>query len=764
MFSFGFEKYRPKNKDVFLFLVTFFITLAAMMSELLSIRASKLTFGISFDFFIIPLAVLGIGLGGALLSILRGYILHIRSRLLLPALVFPLVTLAPFILVHYEVGTAYETLVETLFFLFGLSSYSLAGWIVSSILDYKSNSASVLYFFDLIGAACGVILAILISNLFGYESSVATLCMFSLLPAVILLSGLCPYPVGKKLLGIFFIMAIFVLTYLSFPSLFSVVCQPNTLSTHSNAYTQVNMQALSSAEGLQLLGISKGGIPSSVSVYEIGIDCRFSRTSRLKSQTVSDLLFLKDGLRAIPFAFLQQIGSPLDSALILGSGGGTDVTRARLYGVTYIDAVELNPLVIDAARSFASDPTDPYMPENVHLHIAESRQYVSASKDVYRIILDAKSTKYGTRLWGTDVNYASTEEAQTLYLRHLYPDGLLVETIRVGLFDEAASKAAHALQALGLSAKDRIAYIKGDDGTEDLMIIRKTPFSSEEKSLLTDAVRIRGLEIPIFLGEAETQSAITTSGSKIFSYETDDRPFVWNFFNPSGEIASPAYILKNLGAGLVITFILFLGTLLLPFFKKEPHKLPIMYLAGYFLSTGFGFIAFEIAVIERFSLVIANPAYTIAVALSAILLFGGLGSLVTTRLAIYESSTTMRWLVTCLLVSFIALFLLGNSLSVHLLLLPSMYRIAILFVILAVPSFLMGMFFPTGIKIARSFGESVVPWSWGISGIAGVLGGFAAKLVSFRFGITATFVLVAFAYCCAWVCFELTRVYSETKL
>jgi hypothetical protein len=738
---------QARSKDSLLFLITFFITLATLMSEILSIRAAKLAFGVSFEFFIIPLVVLGMGLGGILVSILKKESGAMRSGFFLPALAYPLVAASPFILAHYEAGTGPAFLPETAFFLCGLLSYCLAGWIVSSILGYKSASVSTLYCFDLAGAACGVILTVAISNTFGYEAAVAVFCICSLLSTLLTIWYFYP---GKKISsGLVFLIVVIVAPNTALPSLFSISCSGETFNVRSNAYTQVEMRSLSPTLGAQRLGIPAGTLPASVSVYEIGIDCFTSGTARLKFSVLSDADFLKSGLRSIPLAFLQESGQSLNSALVLGSGGGLDVTRARVYRVASIDAVELNPLVVDAARSFPSDPSDPYASGDVRVHVTDSRQFVSSTHDTYQLILDIKSTRYGSSPFSADTNYASTEEAESLYLEHLAPGGLLVQTTNSGSLDAAVKKAIDALQGLGISAADRIVYIKGYEGVEDLLLIRTEPFSENDIALLAETSHMRGFGGPLLFDNDMAGSALLHANSSVFS---DDRPFVWDFATQFGEATSPAEILQNLTVGAGVVFILLLGTMFLPFFKARARKDTLLSLACYFASIGFGLIAFEIAVIQKFSLVVANPGDSIAVALSSVLFFGGLGSLATMRIPTSKVRAAITFSTACLIVWVATLLFLGSALSEHMLPLSLLYRVVFALVALAIPGFILGIFFPIGIMVLRRLEPGLVPWAWGTSGIAGVLGGFAAKIVSFEYGISKTLILIAFSYALAWIC------------
>lgn len=75
--------------------------------------------------------------------------------------------------------------------------------------------------------------------------------------------------------------------------------------------------------------------------------------------------------------------------------------------------------------------------------------------------------------------------------------------------------------------------------------------------------------------------------------------------------------------------------------------------------------------------------------------------------------------------------------------------------------FLMGMPFPTGLKISKQIFERDVGWMWGINGVASVLGSVLAVVVAVLLGFTLTLVLGAVAYLLAGFIFN--AIFHKTK-
>jgi hypothetical protein len=89
-----------------------------------------------------------------------------------------------------------------------------------------------------------------------------------------------------------------------------------------------------------------------------------------------------DSTAALPYQLLQH-----PKVLVLGAGGGSDVLLARFHEVRSIDAVELNPLMIDLVRNtYARFAGDVYGAEDVRVHVAEARGFVARSAERFDLI------------------------------------------------------------------------------------------------------------------------------------------------------------------------------------------------------------------------------------------------------------------------------------------------------------------------------------------------------------------------------------------
>ena len=114
-------------------------------------------------------------------------------------------------------------------------------------------------------------------------------------------------------------------------------------------------------------------------------------------------------------------------ALIIGAGSGTDVAYAIANGVTVIDAVEIDPKILEIGAE--QHPDRPYDDPRVRRHVNDGRAYLRSDGARYDLIIFALpdsltlvSTTANLRL----ESYLFTEEAFASARDHLTADGVFV--------------------------------------------------------------------------------------------------------------------------------------------------------------------------------------------------------------------------------------------------------------------------------------------------------------------------------------------------
>ena len=110
--------------------------------------------------------------------------------------------------------------------------------------------------------------------------------------------------------------------------------------------------------------------------------------------------------------------------LIIGAGSGNDVSLAALRGATRIDAVEIDPHLLELGRGH---PDKPYDDPRVHTHITDGRAFLEASDRRWDTILLALPDSL-TLLQGQSSvrleSYLFTQQAVESYRDHLKSGGV----------------------------------------------------------------------------------------------------------------------------------------------------------------------------------------------------------------------------------------------------------------------------------------------------------------------------------------------------
>ena len=142
------------------------------------------------------------------------------------------------------------------------------------------------------------------------------------------------------------------------------------------------------------------------------------------------------------------------------------------------------------------------------------------------------------------------------------------------------------------------------------------------------------------------------------------------------------------------------------------------------------------------------PTYSFGVVLFSVLVFSGVGSLISARMGRYR-----RWAL--LAVGVLGLtYAVGTSPLVQLVLgLPLAARIPIAVLTIAPLALLMGVPFPIGILALEERQPAMIPWAWGANGYASVVGSVVAALIALNWGFSWVMLAAGAGYLVAWTVF-----------
>jgi SAM-dependent methyltransferase len=516
------------------------------------------------------------------------------------------------------------------------------------------------------------------------------------------------------------------------------------------------------------------------------------------------LAYLDFTTTAAPY---HLIGRP--ETLILGAGGGEQVLLALYHGAPRIDAVELNPQVINlVADGHAEFAGNIYTHPSVEVHVGDARSFVARTDERFDLIQMPLLTSFGAAAAGTQSlheSYAYTVEAMGEYLDRLQPGGLLAVTLWLKLPPRDMPKliaiAVEALREAGVADPGAHLALLRSWKTSTLLV-RNGEFTPNEIMALRDFAEARSFDLDWVPGMAREEAnrfnilerpyfyeaalALTGSEAEAEAYverykfniapPTDDRPYFYDFFRwrslpelvrmgPQGASTLLDMGYLTLVATLVQATLLSLVLILLPLAIRRRRfggSAPKLRISGYFLALGLAFLFIEIAFIQRFTLFLGHPLYAVAVVLAGFLVFAGLGSALSGRLERAAAGRRLGALTLVVLgiatVGLVYLAVLG-AIFAALIALPDWAKIVISLGLIAPLACLMGMPFPLGLaRIARE-SEDLLPWAWGINGCASVVASILATLLAIHFGFAVVVSLALALYLLAPL--SLSRVALE---
>jgi SAM-dependent methyltransferase len=513
-----------------------------------------------------------------------------------------------------------------------------------------------------------------------------------------------------------------------------------------------------------------------------------------------------DGRRE-PLAYLDQLTSALPfhllerpRVLVLGAGAGADVLQAIYHRARSIDAVELNPQIVDLVqRQFADFSGAPYSAPGVRIHVGEARGFVAARGGRFDLIQVALLDAFGASsagLYALSESYLYTVEALQEYLRHLEPGGMLAITRWVDLpprdILKLVATAVVAVERGGGRPAEQLALIRG--WRTATLIVKNGALTAADIAALREFCRARSFDIAYFPGvdAAETDrynvlgrpdfhdgalallggDRETFIGRYKFSIApaTDDRPYFFHFFKwrtlpellalkergglPLLEWGYPVLIatLVQAVAASVVLILLPLGVVARRTEESAAQAISAMRVAAYFLSIGFAFMFVEIAFIQKFLLLLAHPLYAVAVVLCSFLVFAGLGSRHSGRARLAAGNSPRRTLLSAVAaIGALSLLYLGllPPLFRQLLPLPDALKILLSIALIAPLAFAMGMPFPLGLARTAGRAASLVPWAWGVNGCASVVAAILATMLAIHVGFAVVVVLAVLLYALA---------------
>jgi spermidine synthase len=768
----------------------FFLSSSVLLLEVLESRILALVFWHHLAFMVISIAMLGIAAAGSALAVRSDKILsRWRQVLILTVLFF----IASLLIGHVIIGrlpfglgwTLIPGLITLYLLLFIPFAFAGMGLVLPFRL-YPSHSG-LLYTASMIGSGAGVLIFSAGLSRLGAER---LLVLAALLAAGAGLFFTLARPLSMRVLGLWsVVIAVLAALFLGAPSLIKFRAFREKAMT---GYLKKNPSARVEATGwtpycrIDVVDVGEEGFvyrkpyPSKI-VFQDGD----YPTLMLRAESSEALADLAD---ASPYSAGYLVNPRPKKVLIIGAGCGLDAHLAVLRGVEDVTVVEINPFTIDLVRGRYSEWSGGiYDHPRVRVVNAEGRSFLSRSREKYDLILVNMVDTYTSLVSGAYVlteSYLYTEEAMGEYLDHL-ADGGAVAFFRFRMTPprESLRLVALMVRALGeRGAADPERHVAAmSQQVSFVLLVKKEPFTRDEVFELRQSVNsfrypahfkflhvLDTYEYPPEITAApylmprntytSYMEAVRDGAEAEFHADypfdlagiTDDSPYFFKdniFVSFKGRYYSSAIIHLQIVQSGVLALLLVLWPL---------RKLRRSEAGGgafrrgmiYFGGVGFGYLLIEIALMQKLVLFLGNPAYSLSVTLTALLVSSGAGAMLVEKRPGRRPGRLAAVLAAALSLAMIFLSphitgaFLGMSLFV---------RIATAVALIFPLGFVMGIPFPSGLRNISEAGPDMVPWAWGTNNAAGIMAGVLCVPIAMEANFTAVLVLAAFSYVAAAV-------------
>ena len=731
----------------------FFISLSLLIYQIVLTRLFSAILLYHYVFLVTSFAVFGLGLGGIAIYKARLFLsqdIGAQCSLLSFAtgvscfIVFSVITFSPYLggIVPYAV--------------ISIIPFIIGGMLIALLFSRAAGQSGMLYGADLLGAAVGCILSVIMLDSAGMLHSCVIISLLPLIPVLIFPSSKLLFRASAGI--VIFSVALFFqsgLLHRLETNFAPVMTAPGKYlegvdrerGRRSSRIVYTKWDAFSRTDVIEVDGFDDR---KAVTIDGVAFSGMYAFDGDLdKVRRFPDLSGYFPSICSLPFAF-----GPDGRVFIVGSAGGRDILYALMAGSQKITAVEINKSTIEAVRHFGTFNGGICDRPEVRVIENDGRYVIENTPDIFDVILLplVKTEAAGMAAFSLIENYVFTEEAVGKYLEHLSTNGrIAVIAHHEAALAKMVYTAMEVLAGRGIPDQEIPRYLAvvnsknletARDVRQPLLIIKKEPFSVEESEQLLKNIQSSG-NIALFLpylyenarlGDIRKGIARRADFARDLPYScepaTDNRPFFYNF-----KKGLPDVLRYGLIASIVLSLLIFLPYVI----RKRMLK------AGLFFSIlGIGFMLLEISLIQTFIRYLGHPTLAFAFSVGGLLLGGALGSFALDRGVFAwiqnRRQNALFYVFFCGILA--AIFFQPLFSATYALPLPA--RIAVSMGLMLPLGFFMGIPFPSGLKAVRSNQE--IPFLWGINGLFTVVGSILAVAIAMLWGITAAVVIGAGCY------------------
>lgn len=788
----------------------FLISLAAIAFEIGLTRVFSFKLVYYFTYVILGIALLGLGSGGVIVSMLSNERREAAERTI------PLYCLlaAVGVIVGYGVlaflqvnaidavraipagdtGVLLREGAKLTFLCFVIYLPFLgAGLAIATIFATNADRIHRLYFFDLLGAALGCATAVWLLNLI---TPPGTLMLAGALFAV---AGL---PAARQE-GASLTAALGVAGVLLFGAAIMPGVLPDPIVDRLKTMGKPTKSHFSSWSPVFRIDVIEWPkTPSGAKV--ISHDGMWGALLRPFDGDASKLTHYQDNPRAYPFALY-----PNPNIAIIGAAGGNEIFASLHFDAEHVTGVELNPITVSLLEEHFYDWTGGVVDhEKVTLINDEGRSFFMKHDGQFDVVWFVTPDSYAAMNAASSggqvlsESYLYTAEMLMEAIEHLTPDGIVTTQFGGELtMNKSPARTARylatareAFRRLGIEDFDKHVLVSSYDAypfTGSSIVLKRSPINDTDIERFREVtLRLKGgavrytPEMPrsqhpiheVIYGTPEELEPFYANYPYDVTPVSDDAPFFWHFVRFSDAVESTfsspksshesgngeRLLLLLLVISSVLAAVLLFSPLLL---RREVWKeMPSKGLASiYFAALGAGFMYLEVSLIQRLTLFLGYPTYSLTVTLFAILISTGIGS----RLSENFGGPTGRLLarLAACLTALVCFYTFALTPIIQTLVgAPLAVRIGVTIALLMPLGLCLGVFMPLGlskVSTLSSRGEEYVAWAWAINGFFSVLGSVSSTIVAMKTGFAAVMWIALAMYLVGM--FALWRISPEAE-
>ncbi len=791
----------------------FLVSLATVGYETALTRYFAVAKWSEYGYWVISIVMVGFALSGVVLALWRDLLAR-RAPVVLAALPAVLVlsaavgyhftTTNPFNPLQLQNPVTWQPQLWNIagYYAALLPFFFLAGLFISLNFVRYADRIGQVYAFDLTGAGAGAA-AVLAAMYAVHAFGLVPLLLIPLAIAAFFISGVHRWKaVLAAVLALAVAEAVLLLdnaaAYNDFKAIYAPLHTPNAKIVASvnsprgdyallDDFTERVDTDISNNAGL--LGLA--GPPRSYGLYRDG-----NRIAALPKRRPILSDYAPAALDALPYQLI-----PHARVMLAGASGGFRTAEVLRLGASQVRVLEPEPELLRIMR----EGLDPVLPINTmpRVHVVDAGPLADTGRGVYDVVdlsadfLDAAETNAT----------AFTQEAIVSYLHVLAPDGMVSIPVSIRDFPVYALRMLATVRAALLSAgisdptNHVIVYrsawnvriLVSRDGWSDADIASARKFCDDRSFDLSwypgmDVAKARaGIynDLPAVSfdkGEVESggpddaiadEAQAVLSGRPTPSREqfnlspiTLDRPFFYAVLRldrigtilkrleilPQAEVGALVN-LAVLAQAIVIAVLVLLVPLLAPRRIRAPDA-GVIRAVIYFPALALGFLFIEIYLIEKASFWLGDRTDGFAWVLTGMLVFSGLGSLLSQRF-VARPRPGMALAAAVVLIWSAVAFLALEPLILSTLDWPFSARACLLLMLTAPVSVALGLPFPLGLNRAGTGG--FLPWAWGLNGAFSVVATPLANLIAREAGFSRVLLCAACLYGIALVSFPATR-------